>query len=47
MCTLVRHLEAMAIDDVLDLFALLMSTKLINLVFGVFGVFGVFDDDGV
>ncbi|MGP3920991.1 Tn3 family transposase [Nonomuraea sp. 10N515B] len=30
VCTLVRHLEAMAIDDALDLFALLMSTKLIN-----------------
>ncbi|MCA2229749.1 hypothetical protein [Nonomuraea aurantiaca] len=30
VCAVVRHLEATAIDDALDLFALLMATKLIN-----------------
>ena len=30
LLALVRHLDAVAVDDVLDLFALLMSTKLIN-----------------
>ncbi|MEV4183935.1 DUF4158 domain-containing protein [Streptosporangium canum] len=30
VCAVVRHLEAMAIDDALDLFVLLMATKLIN-----------------
>ncbi|GAA3656253.1 hypothetical protein GCM10022224_019230 [Nonomuraea antimicrobica] len=30
VCAIVRHLEAMAIDDALDLFVLLMATKLIN-----------------
>ncbi|MEV4166430.1 Tn3 family transposase [Nonomuraea dietziae] len=30
VCAIVRHLEAIAIDDALDLFVLLMATKLIN-----------------
>lgn len=30
LLALVRHLDAVAVDDVLDLFALMMSTKLIN-----------------
>lgn len=30
LLALVRHLDAVAVDDVLDLFALLMSTRLIN-----------------
>jgi len=30
LLALVKHLDAVAVDDVLDLFALLMSTRLIN-----------------